>query len=100
MPIWADQKGTSWCSVKNAYWAINNLGGCWKESLWTGQYPNVGNIPLPADMNYSQSTSNEWALPRGNTIKDNVFINAAQQARIYELVIKYGIVGNNTYEIE
>ena len=51
-------------------------------------------------MNYTNSTSNEWALPRGNVIKDNVFINAAQQARIYDLVSKYGIVENNTYSIE
>ena len=100
MPIWADQRGTSWCKLKDSYWALNNLNGCWKNSPWNGQYPNISNIPLPANMNYANSTSNEWALPRGNTIKDNVFINAAQQARIYDLVSKYGIVENNTYSIE
>ena len=86
--------------LKDSYWALNNLNGCWKNGVWAGQYPNVGNIPLPANMNYATSASNEWALPRGNTIKDNVFINAAQQAKIYELVTKHGIVENNTYSIE
>ena len=100
MPIWADQRGTSWCKLKDSYWALNNLNGCWKNSPWNGQYPNISNIPLPANMNYANSTSNEWALPRGNVIKDNVFINAAQQARIYDLVSKYGTVENNTYSIE
>ena len=100
MPIWADQRGTQWCKLTDSYWALNKLNGCWKNGVWTGQYPNVGNIPLPANMNYASSASNEWALPRGNTIKDNTFINAAQQARISELVTKYGIVENNNYSIE
>ena len=100
MPIWADQRGINWCSLKGAYFALNGLAGAWKESVWTGKYPNVGNIPLAANMNYTNSASNEWALPRGNTIKDNIFINAAQQSRIYDLVSKYGIVENNTYNIE
>lgn len=95
IPIWADQRGTSWCNLSNCYWAINYLNGSWRTNIWTDKYPNVANVPLKGQLNTTNSTNNEHALPRGNIISNNKFVNPQQDARIYDLVKSTGTVSNN-----
>ena len=96
-PVWNDARGTSWMNLNQSYWAIDVLDEVWLNDLWTGQYPGVESIPTRANFDTTNSADNEYALPRGNKLYNNVHLNPKSNQTFNQYILKYGeFEGNKT----
>ena len=97
-PIWADARGMGWMGnsgkVGQAYNAMKYLNGCWKKETWVSKYPHINDIPLQIN---DFSVNSEWAKPRGNIIKNNIFENYSYKYGVNENVKKLGVYEGNSF---